>query len=94
MPAGDRFWSPDGSTIRATGSGPATDEARLTRVRTNFLEFYDRQFPYVVRFLMQAGANQQDAENATQEAFIDAWHLTAPPGKWADIERPEGGSGR
>lgn len=90
MSADDRIWSPDGGLPRASGTGPAADAARMTRVRADFLEFYDRQFPYIVRFLIYVGANPQDAENATQEAFIDAWHLTAPPGKWADIEQPDG----
>ncbi|GAA3613441.1 hypothetical protein GCM10022419_118180 [Nonomuraea rosea] len=41
--------------------------------RTEFLDFYDREYHLLVRFLMYCGAPRIDAEDATQQAFVEVW---------------------
>ena len=55
-----------------------------------FIEFYDREYHLVVRFMMNCGASLTAAEDAAQEAFLDAWKLMSVPGKWAAIDDPRG----
>jgi DNA-directed RNA polymerase specialized sigma24 family protein len=55
-----------------------------------FIEFYDREYHLVVRFVMNCGASLAAAEDAAQEAFLDAWRLMSVPGKWAIIDDPRG----
>jgi RNA polymerase sigma factor (sigma-70 family) len=53
-------------------------------VSADFIEFYYSQFHKVVAFLTADGASLQDAEDAAQHAFVDAWK------QWAKIRNPEG----
>lgn len=62
----------------------------MAEVRAGFLEFFDREYLRVVRFVMRCGASFQDAEDAAQEAFAEAWALTEPPCKWAAVDDPQG----
>ncbi|MEV0162069.1 RNA polymerase sigma factor [Nonomuraea fuscirosea] len=41
--------------------------------RGDFLDLYDREYHLVVRFLLCCGAPQAEAEDATQEAFLEVW---------------------
>jgi RNA polymerase sigma factor (sigma-70 family) len=60
----------------------------MTRMRTAFLDFYDREWAPVLRFLVRLGASGEDAQDAAQEAFIDLWILMKKPGEWEEIREP------
>jgi len=68
----------------AAACGPAL-EAGVAEARADFVDFYDGEYHLVVRFVMHCGASMPAAEDAAQEAFIDAWVLTAQPDKWAQV---------
>ncbi|WUH98052.1 hypothetical protein OHR68_31805 [Spirillospora sp. NBC_00431] len=59
-------------------------------VRKHFLDFYTEQYTQVVRFVMIARrATLHTAEDAAQEAFIEAWHTVHRPGAWERIDNRE-----
>lgn len=68
------------------GSSLATGVAQL---RSEFVAFYDREYPCVVLFLMRCGATFQAAEDATQDAFVDAWTI-AERGMWTHLDSQRG----
>jgi RNA polymerase sigma factor (sigma-70 family) len=55
-----------------------------------FIEFYDREYHLVVRFIMNCGAGLTAAEDAAQDAFLDVWKLMSVTRKWADVADPRG----
>lgn len=58
-------------------------------VRESFIAFYDREYHQVVRFCIRCGADLQAAEDATQEAFREAWERYVLRGTWdQEITRP------
>jgi len=60
------------------------------QVRTEWIGFYDTHYHRVVRFVMHNGASQADAQDATQEAFIESWKLmSSDPGRWQAITGKE-----
>jgi len=75
----------DGSV---SGNGPAALEK--TAELSAFIEFYDFEYHLVVRFVMNCGASLAAAEDAAQDAFLDAWKLMSMAGKWATIGDPRG----
>jgi RNA polymerase sigma factor (sigma-70 family) len=86
-------------TMRPGDQGPAAGDesaaeaaARATsaEMRAEFLDFYDRERDYVVRFMINCGASVEDAQDAAQEAFVDAWTHNVLPDKWADVNNPRG----
>ena len=68
----------------AAACDPALD-TRVAEARADYVDFYDGEYHPVVRFVMRCGASMPAAEDAAQEAFIDAWVLTARPDKWAQV---------
>jgi RNA polymerase sigma factor (sigma-70 family) len=64
-------------------------EAETARVRADFITFYDGEYLRVVFFLIRCGASLQCAEDAAQEAFVEAWTL-AERGDWDDIAGQRG----
>ncbi|MFI0410812.1 RNA polymerase sigma factor [Actinomadura sp. 3N508] len=59
-------------------------------MRDRFLDFYAEQYPQVVRFVMIARrATLETAEDAAQEAFIEAWHTAHKPGAWERVGNRE-----
>ncbi|TMQ94149.1 hypothetical protein ETD83_24325 [Actinomadura soli] len=59
-------------------------------MRNRFLDFYAEQYPQVVRFVMCARrATLEAAEDAAQEAFIEAWHTAHKTGAWERIGNRE-----
>ena len=93
---------PDGLTRcpRRAGRGSADDtpvpgaafavQGKTAGTQAPFIEFYDREYHLLVRFMMNCGASLTAAEDAAQEAFLDAWKLMSVPGKWAVIDDPRG----
>lgn len=71
-------------------SGSRTVQFTPSEAREAFLDFHQQEFHLVVAFLMIYGAVRQDAEDAAQEAFVDAWRLTNRPGGWETIDAPRG----
>lgn len=69
-------------------SGPITVPYAPEAVREALLDFFQREHAGVIAFLMTYGAIRQDAEDAAQEAFADAWVLTTHPGDWERIAYP------
>ncbi|MFF7251317.1 RNA polymerase sigma factor [Embleya sp. NPDC008237] len=57
--------------------------------RSACLDFVVREQPFVVRFLLRLGISAADAEDAAQEATIQAWRL-AESGFWGDVHEPRG----
>lgn len=57
---------------------------------TSFVEFYDREYHLVVRFIMNCGASLTTAEDAAQEAFLEAWQLMSVAQKWTAVTDPRG----
>jgi RNA polymerase sigma factor (sigma-70 family) len=69
-------------------NAPVLDAARMAGMRADFIEFYDEEYLGVVRFLMRCGASPAAAEDAAQEAFVEAWARIAPTATWAEIASP------
>lgn len=69
------------------GAAPAVSE-QAEPVR--FIEFYDREYHLVVRFVMNCGASLAAAEDAAQDAFLDAWKLMSVARKWAVVDDARG----
>ena len=90
MLADDQRPRADGSLAPTGGRESAADTARMAAVRDRFFEFFTTEYVLVVRFLMHCGASLHDAEDAAQEAFIDAWVRMGRDGKWAEVAEPRG----
>lgn len=74
---------------RSNNVPPGTDAATMARVREEFLDFIEGEYHRVVGFQMLAGASRQDAEDATQEAFLQGWR-EVNSGRWESIGNPRG----
>lgn len=57
--------------------------------RENFVHFLDGEYALVIRFVMRCGAGLQEAQDATQEAFLAAW-IELGRGRWAEIANLRG----
>ncbi len=66
------------------------DRSDTGQMHAGFMEFYDREYLHVVRFVMRCGASLQQAEDATQDAFLEAWKLAQNPSAWDGIHNPQG----
>jgi RNA polymerase sigma factor (sigma-70 family) len=91
MQSGEQHLPGGSGPAPAVSGRPATDPARMAAMRANFIEFFDREYAYVVRFVMRGGQASLDAaEDAAQEAFVDAWSLAVaePLGRWSDVSDP------
>lgn len=76
--------------VEAKCSEQASEGTTIIDVRERFIAFYDREYHQVVRFCMRCGADLQAAEDATQEAFREAWERYVLPGRWdEDIILPD-----
>jgi DNA-directed RNA polymerase specialized sigma24 family protein len=74
--------------LPVVGSAPAASEKFAEPIP--FIDFYDHEYHPVVRFVMNCGASLAAAEDAAQDAFLDAWKLMSVAGKWATIGDPRG----
>jgi RNA polymerase sigma factor (sigma-70 family) len=87
--AADELPSPTDRLRRSPGPAPVPG-GKVRVVREHFLDFYAEQYPQVVRFVMVARhATLQAAEDAAQEAFIEAWRTAHSPGAWDRIKNRE-----
>jgi RNA polymerase sigma factor (sigma-70 family) len=63
-------------------------ESALEAGRAAFIDFASREYQGVILFLRHYGALQPEAQDAAQEAFIEAWKLASVPGGWERIKQP------
>lgn len=69
--------------------GPVEDLVATAERRQPVLMLFEQQYHPVVRFVTFCGASDQDAQDATQEAFIEALRR-ADDGRWTLVSNPEG----
>ncbi|WP_165488449.1 RNA polymerase sigma factor [Actinomadura formosensis] len=70
-------------------TGAATHECdTVAPMRAQLLELHDAHHARVVAFLLSNGASLHDAQDAAQEAFMQAWRAANQPGAWAQIKNP------
>jgi RNA polymerase sigma factor (sigma-70 family) len=74
----------DRSSARYWGGEPG----RLEEMRAELLQLYDAHYHRVVAFLRAYGATLLDAQDAAQEAFLEAWRAVTTPGGWEQVEHP------
>lgn len=86
----DGSYSEPGSPAAPTSQVARVAHLRPAEARESFLDFLQREHIRVIVFLMACGATYADAEDAVQEAFIDAWRLTQKPGGWESLDEPRG----
>jgi DNA-directed RNA polymerase specialized sigma24 family protein len=76
----------DGCTARA---GIAANAPNVAAVRAALDSLYEKEYFHVIRMLMRLGSSLPDAEDAVQEAFLEAWaSLIKHPNKWGDVHEP------
>jgi RNA polymerase sigma factor (sigma-70 family) len=89
VPPGDLGPPGDGEATRSIPGGPPAQAAMMAGVCADLLDLFESEFHQVIRFLMYFGASFPEAEDATQEAFCQAWQkLTRNPEKWAAVRNP------
>jgi RNA polymerase sigma-70 factor (ECF subfamily) len=63
----------------------------MEAMRAAFIELHDREYRPVVGFVMLNGATLDQAEDATQAAFMEGWALLRrSPEQWAEVRKPRG----
>jgi DNA-directed RNA polymerase specialized sigma24 family protein len=86
----DEVPAESGWSERSQDSDRRPRNGRETAARAEFLDFYAEQFPKVVRFVMTArSAILADAQDAAQDAFVEAWRTVHQPGGWEQIRQRE-----
>lgn len=62
----------------------------LAPMRAAFIDFYSDQCPRVVAFVMFARPTTvPGAEDAAQDAFLEAWRTMRRPGAWEKVRNPQ-----
>ena len=67
------------------GWDAASERNRTTAMREELLDLCEREYAQLVRFVMRAGADLQQAEDAVQDAFLVAWRHQARIDAWERI---------
>ncbi|MFI6587461.1 hypothetical protein [Embleya sp. NPDC050493] len=80
---------PDASRRRLPSPSDPAGEYRRSDHREEYLDFLDAEQPHVVAFLLRLGVSLADAQDATQEAFINGWSLAMSSG-WSGVRDPRG----
>lgn len=82
----DRIY-PDQSALSTCPASMAS----MAATRETFIEFTDREWGRVVGCVILAGASRPQAEDAVQEAFLQAWRLIEQrPDAWEKVRNPRG----
>lgn len=90
MPSEDDLYAdPDRPPEAAQKGSKVEDPAVVVERRQPIDSLFDQQYHSVVRFVMICGANAHDAQDATQEAFIEAFRR-ADDGRWTAVRDPGG----
>lgn len=63
------------------------DAEALGRLRAGFIALAEREYHQVARFVMFNGADREEAQDATQAAFTQAWALICRRPEWWDTVR-------
>lgn len=72
--------------VSASSFTPDSETDLQSHSQGEYLDFYEREFRRVVYFLILTGAGLEDAQDAAQEAFIEAWRLLDKPSGWPQVE--------
>ncbi|MEU9366811.1 sigma-70 family RNA polymerase sigma factor [Streptomyces avermitilis] len=72
------------AALRREGTHPV-----IHRCVGSYLDFFQLEYHRVVRFLMCCGADQQTAEDAAQEAFVEGWRMVTA-GTWGSVGNQQG----
>ncbi|MCR3738371.1 RNA polymerase sigma-70 factor, ECF subfamily [Actinomadura glauciflava] len=59
----------------------------MAAMRQDFLDFFDAEFHFVVRFVMRDGAGLHDAQDAVQHGFLQGWRMVRE-GTWEQVRDP------
>jgi RNA polymerase sigma-70 factor (ECF subfamily) len=70
------------------GLGAAGERSRMAAMREELLDLCEREYAQLVRFVMRAGADMDQAEDAVQDAFLAAWRHQATIDAWERIGNP------
>ncbi len=63
---------------------------RPDEVRDAILNLWQEEAEKIIAFVILHGATKEQAEDAVQDAFIEAWGLPNIPGEWEKIHNPSG----
>lgn len=74
---------------RVLRGGPGEDLVATAERRQPVLALFEQQYHQVVAFVRVCGASDQDAQDAAQEAFIEALRR-ADDGQWPLVSNPAG----
>lgn len=77
-------WSADEMSMPSVASAASKEAGEPV----NFIDLYDSEYHLVLRFVMNCGASLVAAEDAVQEAFLDAWKLMSTTRNWAAVADP------
>src|ERR1700683_2698116 len=77
-------------TTQYSQQASATARLRPDDVRAAILDLWQHEFTGTITFVMMNGATRENAEDAAQDAFIEAWQLPSKPGAWENIRNPAG----
>jgi RNA polymerase sigma factor (sigma-70 family) len=91
VPPPQTFIAADASTgeVREQADLHGPIDARMVKMSAEFVKLYDEQYRMVIGFLMNSGASFHTAEEATQDAFAEAWGRVVD-GRWTGITNPPG----
>jgi RNA polymerase sigma factor (sigma-70 family) len=81
---------PASFTDRIGEPAPQEHAENWVAIRGVILDLYANEYHQVMRFLMGCSASEEDAQDATQEAFLQIWIAAKTPGAWEKIQGARG----